>query len=192
VAENEADARVPRSEPGLTRRRLLKRGLATSALLGAGGLFAYQRSGYRLEATVARRLEVLGVKEYCVLRAAASRLLRSEDGAAPSPDELGVALWIDGFLSRQTPWVQSDVSLLLNAFEHAGPLLDFEFSRFSRAHPEQQDRLLRSWSRSRLPPRKQGFHALKGLCVMAYYRHPESWHHLGYDGPLIQGPARGG
>jgi len=73
--------------------------------------------------------------------------------------------------------------------EHSPPLTDFVFSRFTRASGEAQDKVLKAWSESRIDLRKQGFAALKGLCMVAYYRHDETWALLGYDGPLVKKPG---
>lgn len=182
--------------PGPSRRALLKRGLFGGLLLGAGGLFAWQTSGYIVPAEVAARLEVLSGKEWLILRAAAARILRDDpepgELAAPTPDELGVADWIDGWLSRQSGRIQSDVKLLLNALEHSPPLLELVPSRFTRADDAARDRILAGWMRSRLAVRKQGFHALKGLCLMGYFRHPSSWPMIGYGGPMVRAESSGG
>lgn len=189
VSENPQESS---QESGSNRRQFLKRGLFGSMLLGFGGLCAYQSSGYSVPAEILQRLKVLSGKEYLVLSAATERLLRAGDERGPSASKLGVATWIDGYLSRQSPWVQRDVKMLLNALEHSPPLMDRVFSRFSKASGEQQDAILDGWARSRLELRKQGFNALKGLSVMAFYRHPESWPEIGYGGPMVKNQRRGG
>ncbi len=44
--------------------------------------------------------------------------------------------------------------------------------------------VLERWSTSRLEIRRQGFQALKGLCMMGYYQQDQTWPALGYEGPL--------
>jgi hypothetical protein len=175
------------NEHGVDRRVFIKRGLFGGLILGVGGVFGYQNSGYSL-ADKQREitLKVLSIKEFLIMQAVALRVMASDQPGAPTASELGVAQWIDGYLSRQPSWVQGDFKMLLNALEHSGPLMDLVFSRFTRMSPTQQDKVLMNWSRSRLDLRKQGFSALKGLCVMAFYRHPRSWDILGYDGPLVK------
>lgn len=184
-----AAANTGAPSPGPNRRAFLRRGLLGGLILGAGGVFAYQQSGYQLAEDIAAELVVLSPKGFLVLQAAADRLLAADGPGAPSPRELDVALWIDAYLGRQPSWLQRDVELLLNTLEHAGPIFDLTFSRFTRQSAAQQDRTLRAWAKSRLEVRRQGFSALKGLCVLAYYRHEKSWPLIGYDGPLV---ARGG
>lgn len=165
---------------GLIRRRtLLRRGLAAAAVAGLGGLTVVQCTGYALEAEVAAGLRALSRKEFLVLEAACARLL---DGLAPdAPRE--AARFVDGYLSRQAPWVLSDVRLLLHAFEHAPPALMGALSRFTRLDPARQDAYLNRWRTSGLPPLQQGFSALKGMACMGAYRRASALQGIGYDGP---------
>jgi hypothetical protein len=179
-----------RQQDHIERRAFIKRGLFGGVILGLGALFSYQQSGYKIARETLETLKILNAKEFLVLESVAERIMSGDQAGVPSARELKVAQWIDGYLSRQPRWVQKDFVLLLNALEHSGPALNFVFSRFTRMTAQQQDAVLDSWSRSRLSLRKQGFGAVKGLCVMAYYRHPRSWDVLGYDGPLVK--KRGG
>lgn len=191
VPESPSDDKSSQPTKGISRRSLLKRGLFGGLILGMGGVFAYQQSGYELGKETATTLKILGVKEFLVLQAIAARILASDEDGPPEAREVGVVEWIDGYLDRQSPWVQKDFLMLLNAIEHSGPIMDFQFSRFTRMSTTQQDKVLGNWARSRLSLRKQGFSALKGLCVMAYYRHRKTWDLLGYDGPLVKNQSGG-
>lgn len=162
----------------LRRRTLLRRGLAGAAVLGLGGLTVTQCTGYDLPAGVS--LAFLSAKELAVLEAACARIL---DGLDAPDVARHAALWADGYLSRQAPWVQGDVRLLLHAFEHAPPALLFTLSRFTRLAPADQDRYLRAWQTSSIPALKQGFQALKGLACMGGYRRSAALLAIGYDGP---------
>lgn len=191
VPESPSEDKPPKEPEGLSRRSLLKRGLFGGLILGMGGVFAYQQSGYELKKDKADSLKILGAKEFLVLQAIATRILASDEVGPPLANDVGVVEWIDGYLYRQSSWVQKDFLMLLNAIEHAGPVMDFQFSRFTRMSAAQQDKVLGNWARSRLALRKQGFSALKGLCVMAYYRHSSTWDMLGYDGPLVKNQSGG-
>lgn len=163
----------------LRRRTLLRRGAAAVAVLGLGGLTVTQCTGYALPADVVGGLRALSAKEFLVLEAAFGRLL---DGLEPdAPRE--AALFVDGYLSRQAPWVLSDVRLLLHAFEHAPPVLVGALSRFTRLEPERQDAYLNAWRKSSLPPLQQGFAGLKGMAFMGAYRRSSALQAIGYDGP---------
>lgn len=170
----------------INRRSLFRKTLLGGAMLGLGGFALQQSSGYALDPARLAALKVLGMKEAVVLDAVAARMLRGDDGEAPSPASLDTTGWIDGWLSRQPAWIQRDIRQLLGALEHSPPFLDRIFSRFSKASGEQQDAILEAWASSGISLRQQGFTALKGLCVMAYYRSPETWPLIGYDGPLIK------
>jgi hypothetical protein len=162
----------------LRRRTLIRRGLAGAAVLGLGGLTVTQCTGYDLPADA--RPSFLSVKEYLVLAAACGRIL---DGLDVPDIARDAALWADGYLARQTPWVQGDVRLLLHAFEHAPPVFIGALSRFTRLEPQSQDRYLRAWQTSSIPAMKQGFQALKGLACMGGYRRSAALLKIGYDGP---------
>lgn len=62
-------------------------------------------------------------------------------------------------------------------------------SRFTQLPPEARERYLLGWAHSRLPVKRQGFHAIKRLTEFLFYaklmddgRNP-NWPSLGYDGP---------
>jgi choline dehydrogenase-like flavoprotein len=69
----------------------------------------------------------------------------------------------------------------------AGPLRPFH-----ELSPAQRERLLQSWAGAWLPPLRQGFQALRKLCLFLYYGggpaggapHP-AWAALGYPGPAL-------
>jgi hypothetical protein len=162
------------------RRTLLRRGAAAVAVLGLGGLTVTQCTGYDLPADVAGSLLALSAKEFLVLEAACARLLDGLDEGAPRE----AARFVDGYLSRQAPWVLSDVRLLLHAFEHTPPVLIGSFSRFTRlSTPELQDAHLNAWRSSGMAPLRQGFMGLKGMAFMGGYRRASALLAIGYDGP---------
>ncbi|MCW8139954.1 MAG: hypothetical protein KIT58_13735 [Planctomycetota bacterium] len=163
----------------LRRRTLLRRALAGAAVVGLGGLTVTQGLGYDLAADLRGGLQALSAKEFLVLEAACRRILDGLDEAAPR----AAALWADGYLARQAPWVRSDVRLLLHAFEHTPPVLSGSLSRFTRLAPDRQDAHLNAWRLSGLTPLKQGFAALKGLAFMGGYRRAAALRAIGYDGP---------
>jgi choline dehydrogenase-like flavoprotein len=86
---------------------------------------------------------------------------------------------------------QADFHRLLRTVEN--PLLNLVLtgrpSRFSRLSSEARERYLLGWARSRLPVKRQGFHAVKRLTEFLFYaklldggRNP-NWGAIGYDGP---------
>lgn len=163
----------------LRRRTLLRRGVAAAAVLGLGGLTVTQCTGYDLPADVAGSLRALSAKEFLVLEAACARLLDGLDADAPRE----AARFADGYLSRQAPWVLSDVRLLLHAFEHTPPVLIGSLSRFTRLSPARQDAHLNAWRKSGLAPLRQGFTGLKGMAFMGAYRRASTLLAIGYEGP---------
>jgi hypothetical protein len=178
---------------------LLRAGLGGAALLGLGGLLAWQTSGYEVPAEVAARLRALSPKEYLVLGAFARRLLRddvSAGGAAgapafPSPDEVGVALFADGLIARLDPATREDLRRLLHVLEHALPASAGRLGRFSRLDGDAQDAVLAAMAESSVGLLRGAFVSLKSLCVLAYFRDARAWPAIGYDGPLFGRPPEG-
>lgn len=142
-------------------------------------------SGYHLPEAERARLRVLSPKEYLVLQAVARRILRADGSDAPSPDELEVARFADGYLAGLPAPLASDVKSLLQLFEHGSWVFRLRGSRFTRMTPEEQDATLEDWAESGLAVRRQGFQALRTLCFLGYYRHDRTWPLLAYSGPLV-------
>ncbi|HJZ87437.1 MAG TPA: gluconate 2-dehydrogenase subunit 3 family protein [Polyangia bacterium] len=174
-----------------SRRRflvaLLGAGLATGVALVSG-----QLGGYALDPATRRRLRALGVKEYVVLRAAARRILAADQPGAPSADEVGVADYVDGWLADADPATRRDFGRLLGLLEHGTPLIAFRRRRFTDLDPAAQDAYLRDFSHSRLSALREGFAALKSLCMLGYYRDPRTWAVCGYEGPTVPRGWAGG
>ena len=89
------------------------------------------------------------------------------------------------------PDQRADFHRLLRTVE--SPLLNLVLtgrpSRFTRLPAEARERYLLGWARSRLPVKRQGFHAIKRLTEFLFYaklmddqRNP-NWPALGYEGP---------
>jgi hypothetical protein len=164
-----------------SRRRFLRRTLLGGALLTVGGVLGrHLLGGYAVDPGVASRLRALSPKEYVVLAAACRRLLAADAPGAPSPDEIGVALAVDGYLAGLHPDLVSDVRALLQVLEH-GPI----WSRFTRLDAGDQDALLAGWEQSALDLRRRGFQALKSLAALGYYGDPRTFSVLDYLGPML-------
>jgi hypothetical protein len=161
------------------RRDFLKKGLLGSALLalGGGGLLLYP--GRRL-ATPTQALRVLDERAFQVMVAIAARIV-----PYPGADAVVIAHAVDTALSYTAPESQADLVKLLGLFENALPglLLDGRAAPFTRLDPDAQDRALEHWRDSRLVLRRSGYHALRRLCLGAYYADPIAWPTLHYRGP---------
>ncbi len=170
-----------------TRRGFLRWGLASSALLVAGGgALALRRTRLR---PVPDGLGSLDPAEYSVLAAAADRIIQVEPGAVTAT-EVDVAARVDGVLSRAAPGVVADYKRLLALLENPfvcllscgvpGP--------FTALSDTARDRMLASWHSSRVAVLRTGFQALKRLISAAHYSSPATYRGAGYPGPPeIQG-----
>jgi hypothetical protein len=171
-----------------TRRRFLILG-ATGMVATACALALGQFGPYPLDEEARRRLRVLGAKDLVVLRALARRILAPDtapgERSVPTPDELGVAEYVDGWLAGADAATRRDVPRLLGVIEHGTPLLGGHRRRFTDLPPAQQDAYLLNFSTSRIGLLREGFSAIKALCLMGYYRDPRTWPLCGYEGPVV-------
>lgn len=177
--------------PKVSRRRWIRVGIGGSIALGLGGALAWNVSGYSVDAAIAARLVALSPKEYRVVEALASRMVRPDADDLPTPEELEVAIAIDDLVARLDPANRADLRRLLHLLEHALPLLSGHVSRFTRLDGQARDHVLRAMSESGTLLLRGGFAALKSLCAMAYWSSPRTWGAIGYDGPLVDRPAGG-
>lgn len=173
----------------VSRRRFLRVGIAGGLVLGAGGIFAWQTSGYDVPDSVRRRLRYLSPKEYRVVEAAAEQLVRTTDAAFPPPGEVETALTFDALLEGLEPFDRRDVGRLLQLLEHALPTWAGQPGRFTRLASEERDAVLEAMRTSERELIRAGFEGLKSLVVLAYFRHERTWPALEYAGPIVARPA---
>jgi hypothetical protein len=161
------------------RRGFLQKGLFGGVVLalGGGGLLLFPG---RQIASPTKPLLVLEARTFQVMVAIAARVV-----PIPGADPVALAHGVDASLARAVPEAQADLVTLLGLFENALPglLFDGRPIPFTRLDSEAQDRALRSWRDSRLVVRRSGYHALRRLCLGAYYGEPASWPALRYKGP---------
>lgn len=165
----------------MQRRSFLQKGLFGTALLALGGAGLAILPGRHAAAPLSA-LRVLDARAFQVLVAIAARVVPL-GGAGPTP--VAVAHGVDEALSRTVPEAQADLVKLLGLFENALPglLLDGRPLPFTRLDPAAQDRALEQWRDSSLVLRRSGYHALRRLCLGAYYSDPAAWPSLRYGGP---------
>lgn len=163
----------------MQRRGFLKKGLLGGALLALGGSGLLLYPGQHVAAPT-QALRVLDERAFQVMVAIAARVV-----PYPGADAVAIAHAVDASLSRTVPEAQADVVKLLGLFENALPglLLDGRAAPFTRLDPDAQDRALERWRDSRLVLRRSGYHALRRLCLGAYYADPITWPALHYRGP---------
>ena len=183
------------AQPGsaIPRRKWLGSLLIGGTLAALGGAVALLRTaGYEtLPLSVA--LRVLTPWQYAVVRAVARRMVAADRAeGVPSPDEVGVAEFVDGYLVEMRPALRRDVFRLLRYIEQLAPLGSGYKNRFTELSPNEQDEVLLGLEASRFDELRAGFQAMKGLVVMGYYRDPRTFPILGYGGPFVLDPPRQG
>jgi len=169
-----------------SRRGVLKTGVFGAALLAVGGpLFLLSRSGRAPRASRGALL-ALTPYEHEIFASAAARLVPG-DGAAdwPSAEALDVAGKLDALVARLHPRAIKEFRQVLHVFESAltGVVAIGSPQTFTRSSPEDQDRRLQAWRRSRVAVFRSGYQAMKRLAHAIYYASPEIYARVGYPGP---------
>jgi hypothetical protein len=175
-----------------TRRRFVA--IAGGGLLAAAGVVAALRTrGYDVPVDVAARLAALSPWQYVVVQHLARRIAAPDrdDPSIPTPDEVGAAAWIDGYVAQLPEGLRRDLLRALAFVEHLAPVGVGLGARFTRLGPADQDRVLASLESNGQDLLRGAFDGLKSLVFMGYYRDPRTWAITGYDGPWVNRPAEG-
>jgi hypothetical protein len=168
------------------RRKWLGSLLIGGTLAALGGVVAVLRTTGYEGLPAAAQLRVLAPWQYAVVRAAARRMVAADRAeGVPSPDEVGVAEFVDGYLVEMRPALRRDVFRLLRYVEQLAPLASGYKARFTELSPDAQDEVLAGLEASRFDQLRAGFQAMKSLLMMGYYRDARTFPILGYGGPFI-------
>jgi Gluconate 2-dehydrogenase subunit 3 len=172
---------------GIPRRKWLGSLLIGGTLAALGGTVAlFRTAGYDALPVKASALRVLSPWHYAVVRAVARRMVAADRAeGVPSPDEVGVAEFVDGYLVEMRPALRRDVFRLLRYIEQLAPLGSGYKDRFTDLAPNDQDEVLGALEASRFDQLRAGFQAMKGLVMMGYYRDARTFSILGYGGPFL-------
>lgn len=156
-----------------------------ASLIGLGaaalGLSVWNTTGYEVPPFERRRLRALTAKDWVVLGAAFSRILRSDDAAYPRVDPAELLAFVDGLVSGLDEAQRADLRRLVSVLEHALPISCGYASRFSRLDGARQDIVLARMSTSSVGLLRGGFDALKTLAVTSYFRDPRAMAAIGYS-----------
>lgn len=167
-------------EEEIGRRRLLRRGLAGGAMLGASALLPAGCAGYPEPPA---GLKALTAKEYAVLLAAFDTIIPKTRPEALSVAEARAPERMDAALAVARPEVLAQIKQLLLIFEHGTPMAGM-FKRFTSLSAEDRHAYMESWERSGAAFRKAIFLALKKMACLSYYADDATWKLLEYDGPM--------
>ena len=170
-----------------TRRNFLKATGIGAFALSASSILPSGCAEY--EAAPAE-LRVLNAKEYRIFLAAAATFLPPLGEGDPTVEDVHAAEYIDAALGLTRREVQDQVKQALAVFEHAPPLFDLRFSRFTKLSAEDRFSVLASWRDSSLGFRRQLYKALRNLAYASYYSAESVWKSIDYDGPRYRDPNR--
>jgi hypothetical protein len=166
----------------LSRRRLLRLGLAAGGvlLLGGGGLLALlgwppPRVG---------GLRALGERQHRTLAQLARALFPRGGALPPGADDVDLARAFDAFLADEPAWNREDLGRALVLLELGPVLFEGRLRTFSRLSPEERLLHFERWSEAGLL-RRQVATAFRRFLALVFYDTPAVWPHIGYDGPLV-------
>jgi gluconate 2-dehydrogenase subunit 3-like protein len=174
---------------GIPRRKWLASLVIGGTFAALGGVVALVRTG-GYKGGAATELRVLVLWQYAVVRAVARRILAADRAeGVPSPDEVGVAEFVDGYLVEMRPALRRDLLRMLRYVEQLAPIGAGFAGRFTDLAPSEQDEVLLGLESSRFDQLRAGFQAVKSIVMLGYYRDPRTFSILGYAGPFIVEPA---
>ncbi|BAN45991.1 hypothetical protein [Metapseudomonas resinovorans] len=172
--------------PGLSRRNLLKVGIAGTAFLATAGVAA-SLSGCSAS-TPGTGFAVLRDSDLPFLRALLPVML---EGAVPTGKMAGA---VDGTLQsidyavhRLSPEMLKLTQQLFDVLAlpvTRGPLTGI-WGSWDKASAQDVRDFLDRWENSSIGLLKMGHASLLQLVMMAWYGRPESWAHCGYPGPPL-------
>jgi hypothetical protein len=175
----------------LSRRAVLKAAAWTALVFGGTAVGALRTRGYA--SPPGRPLAALAPWQFVVVQHAARRIVAPDrhDSSVPNADDLDVARFVDGWVSRLPARVRRDFGRFLAYVEHLAPLGSRFASRFTRLASREQDDVLSSLESSSSDLLRSGFDGLRSLVFLGYYSDPRTWRAIGYDGPLVGRPPGG-
>jgi hypothetical protein len=172
------------AQAGFSRRKLLKGGLISIALLGLAG------AGLALQRTKLRPLPKIGLhtltpEQYAVLCAIADRMCPQAAPGVPGATAIEVGLQADRLLEYAHDDIKQGVALALTMVESGlpGALFGERIAPFTTLSPERQDAVLLAFRDSKVGLRRTIFRSFSGLLGSLYYGDPRTWPSVGYPGP---------
>lgn len=181
--ETPAEGRLPFFSGLVSRRRLLKLGLAGGGVLLAGGSGLLAVRGAAPEAT---GLKVLSDHQYLTLAALARTHLPQGGPFPEGADDFDLARAFDAFLADEPERNVRDLGLALTLVELGPVLFDRRLTTFPRLSPEAQlVHWERHWTTSRSLLRRKAATAFRKFLALVFYDQPEVWPRIGYPGPGV-------
>jgi hypothetical protein len=107
--------------------------------------------------------------------------------AWPATEAVDCAGKVDALMAQLHPQVSMEFRRLLRVFENGmtGLLSIGRLTTFTASAPEDQDRRLEAWRKSRVALFRSGYQAMKRLAHATYYSSPETYARVGYPGPPV-------
>jgi len=182
----------------MTRRKLLKTGIAGTALLTVAGLTTkgtFWGAGSRRLITEDFKYRFLTNADRTVLQAVMPVLLADAFKDAAGSREALLEETIRRFdvaVSALYPAVQAELRQLFSllTLPPGRMLVAGVWSSWSNASRSAIYGFLNGWRTSRFDLLKSGYDALQQLSAASWYGNPKAWPDIGYQGPPVLSPAQ--
>jgi len=123
-----------------------------------------------------------------VLTAIVERMVATGEPGAPTVRGTGTMNTIDALCAGLDPVATAPLPALVRLVEWGPVLFERRLARFTTLDDAGRDASLRGWMTSGLALRRIGFFALRNLAMLGYWSQDETWHLVGYGGPLLRKP----
>ena len=168
----------------LSRRRLLKAGLAGGALLAiAGGAAWFARRAMDRGSPRALDRDAAAIVRAIVPAMLAGALPGNGPPLAAAVDE--TVAGVDRAIAGLPPAVRAEIAQLfaLLALAPGRRVFAGVASPWNEASADEVDAFLRAWQSSGWALKRTAYDALHQLVIAAWYANPRSWPAIGYPGP---------
>ncbi|MEE2828317.1 MAG: gluconate 2-dehydrogenase subunit 3 family protein [Myxococcota bacterium] len=173
----------PTARPRISRRSLVKRGLALAALGGAAGagVLTWGHGGRYADPVPACDLHYLQRREFAILAALANALFPPGNDIGLSGTDARIPEYVDRMLAGMSQHKAAEFRAMLLLFEHGTLAFGLRARRFTDLSLPARERYLRRWEEARVYSRRILAAGLKTVLGIAYFAHPKVQAKLGMD-----------
>lgn len=176
-----------------SRRSFLKTGVASLALIAAGGWVASHFTDQGA-AVVVPQARLLGAQAQTMLAKLADAILDGmlpADPAARQAEIVRVVATAEASLQALPPHIQKETQdlLVMLGVAPTRALLIGQWSGWAGASREQVGQTLQGLRTSSVGLRRAVYMGLRDLVASCYYASPATWAQIGYPGPMLRGPG---
>lgn len=166
----------------MNRRRFLATSTRLTLAVGMGGLVSACSDAPKDKVAAGG---ALSSSQMAFFQRMSDVLLPTEGTAMTPLASVPVLGNLDGLFGGMPEKVRGDLGMAIDLFEHAGLVMGWHFSRFTRMSDQDSVSYIDSWQSGH--PMQQGIvTVLKKLIYASYWRDEKTWPPLQFDGPVSE------